>query len=59
MRSIALACILILGAVASTAQTLTCTFEFVGSGTVWTQSFTNANVTVTTVGFTGNTYPRD
>jgi hypothetical protein len=46
--------LLTFGAFAGIAQTLTGTFQFVGSGTVGTQSFTNANITITTVGFTGN-----
>jgi hypothetical protein len=36
------------------AQTLTCTFQFTGSGSLGTQTFTNAAITVTTVGNTAN-----
>src|SRR5215831_10513320 len=39
---------------AGTAQTLTCSFQFSGSGTIGTQKFTNAAITVTTVGDTSN-----
>jgi hypothetical protein len=52
--SISLICRFTFGAFAGMAQTLTCTFQFVASGTVGAQSFTNANITITTVGFTGN-----
>jgi hypothetical protein len=36
------------------AATLTCTFQFLASGTIGAQSFTNAAVTLTTVGDTSN-----
>jgi hypothetical protein len=42
------------GAFAGMAQTLTCMFQFTGSGTLGTQTFTNAAITVTTVGNTAN-----
>jgi hypothetical protein len=42
------------GAFAGMAQTLTCTFQFNASGTIGTQNFTNAAVTITTVGYTSN-----
>jgi hypothetical protein len=42
--------LLTFGAFAGRAQTLTCTFQFVGSGTIGTRSFTNASITITTVG---------
>jgi hypothetical protein len=47
------------GAFAGKAQTLTCTFQFVASGTVGAQTFTKANITITTVGFTGNITPKE
>jgi len=37
-------------------QTLTCTFRFTGSGTVGATAFTNAAITMTTVGNTSNLY---
>jgi hypothetical protein len=37
------------GAFAGTAQTLTCTFQFTGSGTLGTHTFTNTAITLTTV----------
>ena len=54
MRATGVVFLLTFGAFAGMAQTLTCTFQFVGSGTIGTQSFTNANMTITTVGFTAN-----
>jgi hypothetical protein len=56
MIRISLICLLTFGAFAGTlaAQTLTSTFQFVGSGTLGTHSFTNAAITVTTVGNTAN-----
>jgi hypothetical protein len=54
MKRISLISILMLGAFAGMAQTLTCTFQFTGSGTLGTQAFTNAAITVTSVGNTGN-----
>jgi len=49
-----LICLSTLGAVAGVSQTLTSTFQFTGSGTLGTQAFTNAAITVTTVGNTAN-----
>jgi hypothetical protein len=43
---------LMFGASAGTAQTLTCTFQFTGSGTLGTQTFTNASVMITAVSTT-------
>jgi hypothetical protein len=54
MKAARVVFLLTFGAFAGTAQTLTCTFQFVGSGTVGTQSFTNADITITTVAFTAN-----
>jgi probable HAF family extracellular repeat protein len=54
MRLAALVWILTIGALAGTAQTLTCTFQFTGSGTLGAQAFTNAAVTITTVANTTN-----
>jgi hypothetical protein len=51
---IALLLLLVFGAFAGMAQTLTCTFQFTGSGTIGTLAFTNAAITVTTVGNTAN-----
>jgi hypothetical protein len=42
------------GAFAGMAQTLTCTFQFTGSGTLGTHAFTNAAITITTVGKTAD-----
>lgn len=53
MTRISLIWFLMFGAFAGMAQTLTCTFKFSGSGTLGTQTFTNAAITVTTVGDTG------
>jgi hypothetical protein len=39
---------------AGNAQTLTCTFQFMGSGMIGTQTFTNAAITITTVGDASN-----
>ena len=49
--------VLVCGAFAGMAQTLTCTFQFIGTGTIGTRSFTNATVTVTTVGSTTSLQP--
>ena len=38
----------------SSAQTLTCTFRFTGSGTIGAQAFTNAAIAVMTTGKTAN-----
>ena len=46
---ISIICLLTFGAFAGTAQTLTCTFQFTGSGTLGTQMFTNAAITITTI----------
>ena len=54
MTRISFICLLMFGAFAGMAQTLTCTFQFTGSGTLGTQAFTNAAITVTTVGNTAN-----
>jgi len=61
---ISLICFLTFGAFAGMAQTLTCTFQFTASGVIGTpatattpfvgQTFTNASVTITTVGNTAN-----
>jgi hypothetical protein len=48
-------CLLTFGAVAGMAQTLTCTFQFIASGTLGTQTFTNAAITITT---TANRQPK-
>ena len=42
-------CLFMFSAIAGLAQTLTCTFQFTGSGTLGIRSFTNANITITTV----------
>jgi hypothetical protein len=49
---ISLIFLLTLGAFAGMAQTITCTFQFMGSGTIGAQTFTNAAITITTVGNT-------
>src|ERR1035438_10539452 len=54
MTRISLICFLMLGAFAGMAQTLTSTFQFTASGTIGTHGFTNAAITVTTVGNTAN-----
>src|ERR1035437_8547252 len=54
VTTVSLIWLLTLGAFAVTAQTLTCTFQFTGSGTLGTQTFTNAAITITTVGNTAN-----
>jgi hypothetical protein len=54
VTTVSLIWLLTLGAFAGTAQTLTCTFQFTGSGTLGTQAFTNAALTVTTVADTEN-----
>ena len=46
--STSIAFLLMFGAFAGTAQTLTCTIQSVGSGTLGTQTFTNAAITITT-----------
>jgi uncharacterized protein (TIGR03437 family) len=51
---ILLICLLTFGAFVAMAQTLTCTFQFTGSGTLGTHAFTNAAITLTTVGNTAN-----
>ena len=51
---ISLICLLTFGAFAGMAQTVTCTFQFTASGTLGTKAFTNAAVTITTVGKTAN-----
>ena len=48
-RIVSLICFLMFGAFAGMAQTLTCTFQFTGSGTLGTHTFTNAAITITTV----------
>jgi hypothetical protein len=47
---ISLACLLMSGAFTGKAQTLTCTFDFAGSGQLGSQSFSNAAIRITTVG---------
>jgi hypothetical protein len=49
MIRISLICLLLFGAFAGMAQTLTCSFQFTASGTLGTQPFTNAAITITTV----------
>jgi hypothetical protein len=49
-----LLCLLIFTVCGACAQTLTCMFDFIGSGTIGTTTFTNAEVLITTVGFTAN-----
>lgn len=57
MRYISLIALLMFSAIAGMAQTLTCTFQFAGSGTLDTRTFTNAAITITTVGDTNNRQP--
>jgi hypothetical protein len=54
VTTISLIWLVMFGAFAGMAQTLTCTFQFTGSGTLGTHTFTNAAVIVTTVGKTAN-----
>ena len=54
VTTISLIWLVMFGAFAGMAQTLTCTFQFTGSGTLGTHAFTNAAVIVTTVGKTAN-----
>ena len=48
-RIVSLICLSTFGAFAGMAQTLTCTFQFTGSGTLGTHAFTNAATTITTI----------
>ena len=54
MTRISLIWLFTFGAFAGMAQTLTCTFQFSGSGSLGTHTFTNAAITITTVGNTAN-----
>lgn len=44
--------LVVLCAVAGNAQTLTCSFQFIGSGTAGAQAFLNADIVISTAGFT-------
>src|ERR1017187_88294 len=48
IKRISLIWLLLFGAFAGMAQTLTCTFQFTGSGTLGTHTFTNSGITITT-----------
>jgi hypothetical protein len=56
-RHISLICLLAFGAFAGMAQTLTSTFQFNGTGTLGATTFTNAAITITTIGNTSKRQP--
>src|ERR1035441_859137 len=57
IERISLVWLLMFGAFAGMAQTLTCTFQFTGSGTLGATTFTNAAITITTIGNTSKRQP--
>ena len=52
-------CLTAFAALAFGQQTLTCSFQFTGSGTIGMSKFTNAGITITTVGNTANSLATD
>ena len=46
--------LLVFGVFTGSAQTLTCGFQFIGSGTIGSQAFTNSEIVISTVGLTAD-----